>query len=226
MSLTPPVTRLLPEVGSYWLVRVVFQRGLAVTYLLAFLVAALSIRPTANMLSEMQVMNSSFDPLKLVNTYGAFGSVTTDRFQLVVEGTTANNPTEDDWQPYEFKGQPVRTDERPPQWAPYHLRLDWQLWFAAMRPQPSPRQRWFTSFLAALLDNDAATLSLLASNPFPDEPPEQLRVLRYRYRFTTREARADTGDWWRRERVGTYVMPVSAADLCAGGFGRRRRWTR
>ena len=97
MSLTSPVTRLPPEVGSYWLVRVVFQRGLAVTYLLAFLVAALSIRPTANMLSEMQVMNSSFDPLKLVNTYGAFGSVTTDRFQLVVEGTTANNPTEDDW---------------------------------------------------------------------------------------------------------------------------------
>jgi len=48
-------------------------------------------------------------------------------------------------------------------------------------------------------------------------------VLRYRYRFTTREERAETGDWWRRERVGTYVMPVSEVDLREGGIGRRRR---
>jgi len=149
--------------------------------------------------------------------------VTTDRYQLVVEGTREPNPTDDDWQAYEFKGQPVATDERPSQWAPYHLRLDWQLWFAAMRPKPGSRQRWFKSFLAALFENDAATLSLLESNPFPDGPPEQLRVIRYRYGFTTREERAETRDWWRRERVGTYVMPVSEADLRAGGIGRRRR---
>ena len=199
----------------------------ALSLLLAILVVALSIRPTANMLSETQVMNTSFDPLTLVNTYGAFGSVTTDRYQLVVEGTRRTDPSDDDWEAYEFKGQPVRTDERPSQWAPYHLRLDWQLWFAAMRSQPGPRQRWFNAFLAALLGNDPATLSLLKSNPFPDEPPTQLRVLRYRYRFTTREERAATGEWWRRERVGTYVMPVSEADLREDGFGRRRRrWTR
>jgi len=168
------------------------------------------------------VMNTAFDPLKLVNTYGAFGSVTTDRYQLVIEGTRAANPSEDDWQAYEHKGQPVRTDERPPQWAPYHLRLDWQLWFAAMRPQPSRRQRWFGGLLAKLFANDPATLSLLASNPFPDEPPEQLRVLRYRYRFTTPDERAETGEWWRRERVGTYVGPLSQADLQAGGIARQQ----
>jgi len=211
VPITAPATTVTPA----WLS--------AASILLAILVAALSIQPTANMLSRSQVMNTVFDPLKLVNTYGAFGSVTTDRFQLIVEGTREPNPTEADWQAYEFKGQPVRTDERPSQWAPYHLRLDWQLWFAAMRPQPGPRQRWFKSFLAALFENDAATLSLLDSNPFPDEPPEQLRVLRYRYRFTTREERAETGDWWRRERVGTYVMPVSESDLREGGIGRRRQ---
>jgi len=194
----------------------------ALSLLVALLVLALSIRPAANMLSPTQVMNTSFDPLHLVNTYGAFGSVTKTRYQLVVEGTDAADPAEDDWEAYEFEGQPVALDERPPQWAPYHLRLDWQLWFAAMRPAPGPRQRWFRSFLAALLENDEGTLALLRSNPFPEDPPEQVRVLRYRYRYTTAEERDETGHWWRRERVGTYVAPVSLADLRTGRAPRVR----
>lgn len=176
-------------------------------------VLVLSVRPVKNMLSPDQRMNASFDPLHLVNTYGAFGSITKDRYQLVVEGTEVSNPAEDDWQVYEFKGQPVRLDERPPQWAPYHLRLDWQLWFAAMVPRPGPRQRWFLAFLEALLENDEDTLALLAHNPFPDDPPERVRVIRYRYRFTTPEERETTGNWWERTRVGLYVPSVSPTEL-------------
>jgi hypothetical protein len=188
--------------------------------LLAALVVAMSVRPALNMLSPTQVMNTSFDPLNLVNTYGAFGSITRDRYQLVIEGTDAENPDEDDWEAYDCRGQPVRTDERPPQWAPYHLRLDWQLWFAAMRPGPGRRQRWLLELLEALLEGDAGARSLLASDPFPDGP-ERIRVLRYRYRFTTPEERAETGDWWVRERVGTYVAPMSREELQRGGLGRR-----
>jgi hypothetical protein len=197
----------------------------AISLLVAALVIALSVRPVANMLSPSQAMNASFDPLHLVNAYGAFGSVTRDRYQLVIEGTTAEAPDEDDWHAYEFAGQPVRTDERPPQWAPYHLRLDWQLWFAAMRPRPGPRQRWFLAFLEALLEHDPAVRSLLGDDPFPDGPPERVRVLRYRYRFTTPAERAETGQWWHRERLGTYVGPVSLPELRvgSGGVGRRFR---
>jgi hypothetical protein len=186
---------------------------LVLALLVTILVIALSVRPTLNMLSRSQVMNTSFDPLHLVNTYGAFGSITKRRYQLVIEGTSATHPAEDDWEAYRFEGQPVRTEDRPPQWAPYHLRLDWQLWFAAMRSRPGPRQRWLLALLEALLENDAEKLALLEHNPFPDEPPEQVRVLRYRYRFTTPEERADTGRWWHRERVGTYVGPVSIRTL-------------
>lgn len=187
------------------------------------LVLALSIEPALNMLSPAQVMNTSFDPLHLVNTYGAFGSITKDRYQLVVEGTDAENPSEGDWQEYEFKGQPVQTDERPPQWAPYHLRLDWQLWFAAMQPRPGPRQRWFLAFLEAILENDAETIALLRFDPFSEGSPERVRVLRYRYQFTDREERTQTGRWWHRERVGTYVEPVSLTDLRTREFGRQLR---
>lgn len=184
-----------------------------VAVLVAVVVVLLSVQPVRNMLSSSQVMNTSFDPLHLVNTYGAFGSITKTRYQLVIEGAQTPEPEEDDWNAYEFEGQPVRTDRRPPQWAPYHLRLDWQLWFAAMRPRPGPRQRWLLALLGKLLENDNATLSLLRDNPFPNEPPELVRVHRYRYRFTTPEERAETGQWWRRERVGSYVDPVSATEL-------------
>jgi hypothetical protein len=134
----------------------------------------------------------------------------------VVEGTQSAHPSEEDWYEYTFKGQPVRTDERPRQWAPYHLRLDWQLWFAAMYPRPTSRQRWFVAFLKALLQNDEAVLALVDDVPFSDEPPQQVRVLRYRYRFTTPTERAETGAWWRRERVDTYVPAVGRADLGPG----------
>jgi hypothetical protein len=99
--------------------------------------------------------------------------------------------------------------------APYHHRLGWQLWFAAMRPTPR-RSPWFTRLLARLLAGDDATQSLLAHDPFDGDTPEYVRAVRYRYRFTTPEERAETGDWWVRERVGSYVRPVAAADLAAG----------
>ncbi|MFB6093202.1 MAG: lipase maturation factor family protein [Haloquadratum sp.] len=187
----------------------------------AVVVVLLSVRPALNVLSPKQVMNTAFDPLHLVNTYGAFGSITDERYQLVIEGTDAASPSEDDWEAYEFEGQPVRTDERPPQWAPYHLRLDWQLWFAAMRPRPGPRQRWLSALVADLLDGDADTLGLLRSNPFPDDPPERVRICRYRYRFTTPEERAETGEWWSRERLGTYLGPVDAESVGTRTVGRR-----
>ena len=68
----------------------------AAAVVVAVVVLVLSVRPARNMLSEAQAMNASFDPLNVVNTYGAFGSITRDRYQLVVEGTHATDPDEGD----------------------------------------------------------------------------------------------------------------------------------
>jgi len=195
----------------------------AAAILLAIVVVALSVRPVRNMLSERQVMNTSFDPLNLVNTYGAFGSITRERYEIVVQGTHDDPESGDpDWRTYEFKGKPTDPARRPPQIAPYHLRLDWQLWFAAMSTSPR-RHPWFARFLRKLLEDDDATLDLLADNPFPDDPPTHVRAVRYRYRFTTPAERADSGRWWHRERAGPYVRPVSLADLQRDPHSRRRR---
>ncbi len=139
----------------------------------AGLIVVLSIRPALNLVSKRQVMNSSFDPLRLVNTYGAFGHVTKRRDELIIEGTRdAVTTPSTQWQPYEFKAKPGDPHRRPRQVAPYHLRLDWLMWFAALG-SPAP---WLDTLVDRLLHGDAATLRLLGTNPFPDEPPAQIRV--------------------------------------------------
>jgi hypothetical protein len=75
---------------------------------------------------------------------------------------------------------------------------------------PSPhRHPWVLALLEKLLKNDEALCSLFATNPFPETPPRYVRVIRYRYEYTEPEQRRETGRWWTRERVGTYVSPVS-----------------
>ncbi|OMH23074.1 hypothetical protein BKD30_14490 [Tersicoccus phoenicis] len=181
----------------------------------AVLVLVLSWAPAKNLVSRRQAMNASFDRLHLVNTYGAFGSVTRIRWEVVVEGTTDPQPGPDTvWREYEFKGKPGDVRRRPAQFAPYHLRLDWLMWFAAL--SPGYAEPWFTGFIARLLAGDRATLKLLRRNPFPDEPPAFVRARLFRYRFTTRAERRTTGDWWVRTVQSTFLPPVSLRGSTAG----------
>ena len=180
----------------------------ATTWVLGLLVAALSIPPTVNMLSPNQVMNTSFNPLHLVNTYGAFGSITKERYEVAIEGTAAATVDEQTpWREYQFKGKPGDPARRPAQIAPYHLRLDWLMWFAAMgRADDEP---WFPELMVKLLQGQKDAVGLLAHNPFPDHPPRWIRARIYRYTFTTRAERQATGRWWNRELVREYFPAVS-----------------
>jgi hypothetical protein len=168
----------------------------------------MSVRPVRNMLSPRQVMNTAYNPLHLVGTYGAFGGITRTRYEVVVEGADDAVITESTrWREYEFRGKPTATGRRPPQIAPYHLRLDWLMWFAAM--SDASDEPWFIRFLGKLLQGDAGTLSLLHSNPFPDAPPRYVRAQLYLYRFTTPDERRRTGQWWTRELARPYFPAIS-----------------
>ncbi|MCI2420121.1 lipase maturation factor family protein [Saccharopolyspora sp. K220] len=168
----------------------------------------LSYWPVRNMLGRRQVMNRSFNKLHLGNTYGAFGSVTRTRYEVVVEGAAdADAP----WQEYEFKGKPGDPHRRPPQVAPYHLRLDWLMWFLAI--SPSYGRTWLPNLVEALLRNEEQVLRLLRHNPFPESPPLLVRAELYRYRFTTRTERRETGAFWIRSRVSEFVPPLTLGDL-------------
>ncbi len=173
-------------------------------------VGVLSIGPAKNLLSKHQRMNASFDPLHLVNTYGAFGSITRTRDEIVIEGTDDPDPGPDAvWREYGFKSKPTDPAQRPRQVAPYHLRLDWLLWFVPL--SASYADPWFVPFLRGLLGNDPDICSLLGRNPFPDEPPQAVRARRYRY--ATRAERRETGHFWTRTPLGDFVRPVTLASL-------------
>jgi hypothetical protein len=175
---------------------------------MAALVAVLSYWPIRNMLSRRQMMNASFNSLHLVNTYGAFGRITRTRHEVILEGTDEPDVTASTvWREYEFKGKPGDPKRRPRQVAPYHLRLDWLMWFAAL--SRSYAHPWLPALVEKLLSNDAPTLRLLRLNPFPDGPPTFIRARLFRYRFTTPEERRETGAWWARTYVDEYLAPRS-----------------
>ncbi|MFF9094785.1 lipase maturation factor family protein [Streptomyces sp. NPDC014802] len=182
---------------------------LAVAALLVFL----SYHPVVNMISRRQVMNRSFDPLHLVNTYGAFGSVSRVRYEVVVEGTLDDVPREDsDWREYEFKGKPGDPERWPRQFAPYHLRLDWLMWFAAL--SPAYAGAWFEGLVERLLENDRDTLRLLRRSPFPPgTPPRHVRARLFRYRYTTWRELRETGACWNRTYVREYLPPTRLAGV-------------
>jgi hypothetical protein len=182
---------------------------LVTAWTVAGIIALLSIQPVLNMLSPRQIMNTSFDPLELVNTYGAFGSVGQERLNVVFEGTMDSIPTDSaHWIEYPYKALPVALDRRPPQIAPYQLRLDWQMWFAAMStPDEYP---WTLNLVWKLLHNDPGALSLFAANPFPGKPPRYIRAVLYRYTFAPPGNPA--GRWWNRRQIGAPWLPAMSAD--------------
>jgi Lipase maturation factor len=186
---------------------------------LGAVVAILSVPVVVNLLSGTQAMNTSFTSLPLVNTYGAFGSVGRERAQLVIEGTRDEVITPDTrWVAYQPRCQPADPTRRPCWMSPYHRRLDWLLWFAAMGTPP--QYPWAVHLVAKLLEGDAQTLALFAWDPFAGTPPSHVRVDLYRYRLTRPGAAA----WWDRTRTDAWLPPLARDDPGLRAFLRRKGW--
>lgn len=175
-----------------------------IIYLITGLICLLSIRPFLNLISPYQAMNTSYDALHLVNSYGAFGNITKQRFEIIIEGMEDSNPLEEAvWKEYEFKAKPGNVSSCPPIISPYHLRLDWLMWFAAMGHYQS--YPWILNLIAKLLQDDKKVIGLLAKNPFPEKPPNYIRANLYKYEFTSFKEK----DWWKRVYVEEYLPPLS-----------------
>ncbi|XP_036052278.1 lipase maturation factor 1 isoform X2 [Onychomys torridus] len=191
---------------------------------LGILVAWLSVPVVINLLSSRQVMNTSFNPLRIVNTYGAFGSITKERTEVILQGTASPNASAPDavWEDYEFKCKPGDPWRRPCLISPYHYRLDWLMWFAAF--QTYEQNEWIIHLAGKLLAGDSEALSLIALNPFEGRaPPRWIRGEHYRYRFSLPSGKhAAQGKWWIRKRIGPYFPPLRLKDL--KDYFRTREW--
>nr|XP_024205452.2 lipase maturation factor 1 isoform X3 [Pan troglodytes] len=191
---------------------------------LGVLLAWLSMPVVLNLLSSRQVMNTHFNSLHIVNTYGAFGSITKERAEVILQGTASSNASAPDavWEDYEFKCKPGDPSRRPCLISPYHYRLDWLMWFAAF--QTYEHNDWIIHLAGKLLASDAEALSLLAHNPFAGRPPPRwVRGEHYRYKFSRPGGRhAAEGKWWVRKRIGAYFPPLSLEELRP--YFRDRGW--
>jgi hypothetical protein len=189
-----------------WVVNALPLPWLVATSAIGALYVVLSWPALRNLFARRQLMNASFNRWQLANAYGAFGTVTKERIEFVVEGTMDEDPDAATWHEYGFRGKPGELRRIPPQIAPYHLRLDWLMWFL---PLGAPLDEWFTTFLARLLTADPATLALLRTDPFDGERPRWIRAVSYRYRFADRETYRRDGTRWVRDRRRVVLGPAS-----------------
>jgi len=177
----------------------------------------LSYKPLLNLFSPRQYMNYCWNRWHLVGAYGAFGSVTKERYEVVIEGTESDNVLDESaWKEYEFKGKPGKLDRIPPVVAPYHLRLDWMIWFLPFTVSVSEKRiyvrghrMWFIRFMLRLLENDQEIIKLLRFNPFKHSPPKFVRAKFYQYHFTTAEEKKVSGNIWKREYLGEFFPELS-----------------
>src|SRR5947207_6662714 len=147
------------------------------------------------------------ESLRIVNGYGLFRVMTKDRCEIVIEGSADGI----NWAPYEFKWKPGDVKRAPGWCAPYQPRLDWQMWFAALEsPEQNP---WLIGLIVRLLEGSRDVTGLLAHTPFPDKPPNYIRAMFYRYRFTNSEERRQTGAWWKRQELREYLPTISRDQL-------------
>jgi hypothetical protein len=142
-------------------------------------------------------------PFRTINNYGLFAVMTTERHEIIVQGS--NDGVH--WSDYDFKYKPGDVTRRPGFIAPFQPRLDWQMWFAALgNYQDNP---WFENLCVRLLQGSPQILALLKHNPFPEKPPRYIRAELYNYEFTDFSERHATGAWWKRQSIGEYFPPVS-----------------
>jgi lipase maturation factor 1 len=145
----------------------------------------------------------ALEPFRIANRYGLFAVMTRGRYEIEFQGSQDGQ----NWQPYPFRYKPQDPSQPPGIYAPYQPRFDWNLWFASLgswREYPI-----VINTEVRLLSTAPDVLALFAGNPFPQEPPRQVRAVLWQYWFTTATEKSKTGLWWRREFRGLYAPTLT-----------------
>ena len=171
----------------------------AVAGFVAFVSACLLMQLFSVATPGTQALLQYVEPLRIVNPYGLFAVMTTERQEIVIEGSNDGN----NWLAYEFPFKPGDLRRAPPFVAPHQPRLDWQMWFAALSDYR--QNRWFVGLMLRIMQGEPTVLRLLRYNPFPKAPPKYVRARLYLYHFT----HFGESGWWKREDRGLYFPPVS-----------------
>jgi lipase maturation factor 1 len=141
----------------------------------------------------------ALEPFRIANRYGLFAVMTRGRYEIEFQGSDDGQ----NWLPYHFRHKPQELNEPPRIYAPYQPRFDWNLWFSSLgswREYPI-----VPNTEVRLLSNSKDVLELFRGNPFPQQPPRQIRAVLWQYWFTSMAEKRKTGRWWRRQMLGRYA---------------------
>jgi hypothetical protein len=141
--------------------------------------------------------------LRSINTYGLFAVMTTERREILIEGS-ADGQT---WREYLLRWRPGPVDDAPRFVAPHQPRLDWQMWFASL--SNCANNPWLIRLQEQLLQGSPTARSFFREDPFPAEPPRFVRTRSFDYRFTGFSEWRATGAWWTRRELGPYCPPLT-----------------
>ena len=148
----------------------------------------------------------ALEPFRIANRYGLFAVMTRGRYEIEFQGSRDGQT----WTPYPFRYKPQDIHAAPRIYAPYQPRFDWNLWFASLGswqeyPIILPTE-------AALLTGEPNVLALFAGNPFPDQPPQQVRAVLWQYWFSDWTEKREQGVWWRRKLLGLYAPTIERTE--------------
>ena len=143
---------------------------------------------------------AALEPFRIANRYGLFGIMTRGRYEIEFQGSDDGN----NWTPYPFRYKPQDVAQAPGIYAPYQPRFDWNLWFASLGSWREYSIVPRTEVL--LLSNDPDVLGLFAANPFPQQPPRQVRAVIWQYWFTSMS---------EKRSQGRLVAPQVRGTLCS-----------
>ncbi|MCZ6690990.1 MAG: lipase maturation factor family protein [Planctomycetota bacterium] len=135
-------------------------------------------------------------PYRVANAYHLFADITHRRLEVEIAGSRDGI----EWRPYRFRYKPGDPERVPGFVAPHQPRVDFQLWFFAFPGDPG-RREYFNNLVMRLCERDSPVLALFEEDPFPEGPPDRVRVRLYDYRMTDSATLEETGRYWDRKLV-------------------------
>jgi lipase maturation factor 1 len=164
--------------------------GLGLFALASLLNALVHFAEPGEWLVALGPIRRLYEPLRVVNTYHLFASITRERIEPELQVERAGQ-----WLPLSFWHKPGDPARRPDFVAPHQPRVDFQLWFYGLSYRNRPPL--YVSLLLQRLCRDRPTVQPLFREPLPDGVTA-VRIEYYRYHFASGAERRATGQWWSR----------------------------
>jgi len=159
-----------------------------------------SLSQKMNRLIEFNLHYHKFSrPFLIANSYGLFARMTIQRPEIQIQASLDGKV----WKNYQFKYKLNSVNQRLRQVAPHQPRLDWQMWFAALRGNFTNRG-WLPNFILRLLQGKKSVTKLLESTPYKQKP-KFIRAILILYEF---ENSSSTQNIWKIVDKKLFLKPV------------------